>query len=647
MSIPLIPNVTISMSGKRLTIVKVDFKRDKAYLHDQFKDEFKSMSYRELRALVSNGDAEVEQKCLPGHLIDTPRTSRDLDEFYFRSAIVERVEKYLSQGMSVSEAIDKTRATDVEIATGKTLPVCSRRSINRHRAKEKIDRELLYSNHKGKGNRTPRYPERVKEITLQLIKDLYAVEHSRFPIRRLTDAINRTIQLEKVLPANQSVSTKYVRSVHKNDWHPDLDHKRLDPKKSKSQKAVAKNPIRPGAPLHRVEIDTVHLPFLVRDEHGIVDNLHLMVALDCETSMPLSWWLMRGKPTTDDTFSCLERALYSKAELLKKFGIKFDVDPYGGILHLYMDNGSENARPRLARVAICGTSPHWTEPHSGHRKPFVERFHRSLKETLETLPGCTRFNGKDGVRTDLAAKNDPLMSFNELEHWIARFLFESWPDQKLDRFITADYDIDLQLGDTPAKRWRHYEETMPIPSSPRRIDWFRTRFVPADGTLSAKTGLTWDTFKFKGENLLTLINQYGPSAKVKFYYNPFDYRFVFVPDKKTGEWLNLFNDKTNAKSAAYSFDQAKARIKAAKAMSEQSPAARAFQNDLLDKSLEKSTPKQHKQERKDFARQRNEDAAAQARAEQHPISPETNTYDDDTFISDDCIQTFKTHRKGK
>jgi len=634
---------TLTLWGKHMTIVKLDLKDDKVYLHESATNEFKAMSYRDLRAKLAKGEGEVDQKCIPGQLIDGPLSSTDLEEYYYRSAIVERVEEYVKQGMSVSQAIERARTTDITIATGKTLPVCSTRSIYRHRKAARINGELLFSSHKRKGNRMPRYPERVNEITIALIKDEYSKPFSRFSILKLTSAVNQVIRQEKLLPGNSGVSPKYVQSIHKKYIHPDLDYNRLDPKIAKSQRAIAKQRIRPGAPLHRVEIDTVHLPFLARDDEDIVDNLYLMVAIDCETSMPLSWWLMRGGPTTDDTFSCLGRAMYSKEEELKQHAIKFDVDPFGGILNLYMDNGPENARPRLANVAQVGISPHWTESNAGHRKPFIERFFRSLKEALETLPGCTRFNGKDGARTQ-AAEKDPLMSVDQIEHWILRFLFERWPHQKLDRFITAD--IDLNLGDTPCKRWRHYEATMPLPMAPRRSDWYRTRFVSETGTLSPKTGLTWDTFQFKGEHLPTLINQYGTNAKVTFYYNPHDYRFICVADKSTGKWLELVNDKTDANSPAYSFQQAKDRIKAAKAKGEDSPHAQAFDEDVINKSREKPTKKELQEQRKKEVRQRNQDDAAHARAERHPMPAEAKQQGDDTFICIDSIKKFKTHKKG-
>src|SRR5690606_10868761 len=131
---------------------------------------------------------------------------------------------------------------------------------------------------------------------------------------------------------------------------------------------------------------------------------------------------------------------------------------------------------------------------------------------------------KDGARTDEAMKDD-LLTLDELERWIVRWMYEEWVHRPLERFITADYyDTDEAPGITPATRWAYYEQNTSLPPPPDRERWIRMRYLTDERSLSAKTGLSIEGFRYRGEHLRQLIRQYGPDSQVTAYYNPSDYR---------------------------------------------------------------------------------------------------------------------------
>jgi putative transposase len=454
-----------------------------------------------------------------------------------------------------------------------------------------------------------------------------------------------TARAEAAITERQVLSRKFVKRIIVEHWHPDLDHQRLDIRVARSLKAVAKHRIRPGAPLNRVEIDTLHLPFLANSELGVVDNLHLMHAIDCETSMPLGWWLMLTKPNTEDTFACLERVLYPKTPLLKLMAINHSVDPYGTMLDLVWDNGSENSRQRMASLATIGISPIWVEVHAGHRKPFIERLNRSLKEALEALPGCTRYEGKDGARTE-AARSDPLLTVKELEHWIVRWFYEKWIHMPLDRFTTADYDLAEAPGTTPAERWKYYESTVVLPLSPPRHKWRALKFVEATRKLNAKTGVSWQNFDFRGANLKTLVLNYGSGATVKLRYNDYDYRTIEVLDKNSEQWLPLINAEVTSETPAFSYDEAKKRRKAARATHKPHPAATQFDDDYLDKIKQPKSARPTHAEQRASVHTTARTQEAIKRAESRPLSAgPTPELAPDTFVASDAIPNFTVHEK--
>ena len=648
MSIRLKVNDIIDTGGSKLVIMTLNTSQDQAICFEPATNTKKSMSIRELRQKLADGSAR--SSAAPptrGLLQEFNKDSPAYARFLFNQAAVKRLKDLIHHGKSTREAIKLAAETPIVLATGETAPMCSERQAYRLLKLSDENPIALMPTYTARGNRVPRYGTRMEEIALQEIEDHYAVKKSRITLSFLKEIITKKADAEGILPDGATVSRKYVRSILLNSWNSDVDHKRLDPRVAKSAKAVAKDRIRPGAPLNRVEIDTLHLPFLARDEHGIVDEILVMMAIDCETSYPLSWWMMRAKPTTDDTFSCLERAIYPKTELLKKLGIAFTVDPFGSIMNLILDNGQENSRHRLAALTAVGINPDWAPVNSGHRKPFIERLNRSLKEALQSLPGCTRFNGDDGKRT-AEAREDNLLTMGELEHWIVRWLFEVWANHPLDRFVTAHYDTDSELGITPALRWQTYEGMQVLPIPPQREDWRRVKFLTSRGKLSAKTGISSGTFTFRGINLVQLIHQYGPDCYVNYHYDPHDFRTVYVDDKETGAWIELINSEVGPNTPAYSFISAQARRKAIKNAHPASAITKNFSNDLIEKSTEKTSKRQLAENRRKETKERERSKQARSRADANPIiNHSAESAAKDMYIATDTIEKLVKHKKTK
>ena len=648
MTLRLRVNDVITYNGAEMVILKLNHGHDQVLFFTPATTANSSMSIKELRRELAEGVATSSAPAAAhGLLQDFEKQSPAFSQFLFNDAVVKHIKKLTHSGKTVRQAIIVAIETGITLVTGEIMPMCSTTQAYRLlRASNDVPIAIM-PNYSGRGNRTPRYGERMKEIALQEIEEHYAVKKSRITLPFLKEIVTRKARAEGILAVDQAVSKKYIKSILLGSWNPDRDYKRLDPRIAKSAKAVAKNRIVPGAPLNRVEIDGLHLPFLATNEERtkVLDDIWLLHAMDCDSSHPLGWWLTCARPTTDDTFSCLERAIFPKAELLKSMGVNFTVDPFGSIMNIVMDNGSENAKPRFACLTTIGSNPHWTAKDSGHEKPFIERGNGCLKVALEPLPGCTRFQGIDGKRTE-EAMNDDLMTINELERWIVRWLFEVWPNKPLERFITADYEIDKSLGLTPAERWVNYERTQSLPLCPAREDWDRLKFLTSSGSMSAKTGITHETFTFRGQNLHQLIHQYGPDCRVQFHYDPHDYRVIYVADKDTGKWVQLVNSEVRDATPAYSFDLAKQRRKEKRATYKGSPMREKFMDDLVHKATAKPTKKQAKENARKDALAEVRTKQAQVRADENPIkeySVPNPAFD--TYVTADRIEKLTKHKK--
>lgn len=641
-------NAVITINGASAMVQCLDLAIDSVVLFNLTTQQTSSMSIKELRYQLAIGEACMNTpQASRGLLRDFETNSLASARFKVNEAIVGVLKKSIARGMTPRAAIMAAREGPIVLATGETVMMCSIRQAYRLLKHSEDPRIALMPAYSLRGNRVPRCA-RMNEIILQVIDDEYNREKSRISLGSVRTIAQEKAKAEGIPEKDRRVSLKRVNSVMKKNWDPDREYNRLDQRVAKSLKAVAKERIKPGSPLNRVEIDAVCLPFILRgDGDGeFIEKVWLLHAIDCETSMPLGWRLLTVAPTTEDTFSCLEMSIYPKAELLRNMGIKFSVDPFGLIKNLILDNGPENSRVRLAGLTKVDINLQWTPVNSGHLKPFIERHNGSIKRALEMLPGCTRFNGKDGMRTEQAKVDANLLTKEELNHWIGRWKYEVWAHTPLDRFITAEYENDKYLGATPAERWINFEKSVCLPGCPTPKAWRTVRFIAAIGTLSHKTGIQHGTFEFKGKNLQILCDQYGRESLVEYHYNPHDFRIIYVPDKESGEWVELQNAEVGTTTPAYSFEEAKERRADKKAAHTPSPTIEQFTSDIVARSVGTQTKKQKRDAQRQAHNRQERERQAQARADENPMqepSPVDPSYD--TYVAEDAIEKLVKHKK--
>lgn len=638
----------ITIAEKDWVILDLKHREDQAVCYCAKTQKPSTMSIRELRRKLAWGEATSNAPAASrGLLQNFDKESPQFSKYLANVEIVNTIKKLVNDGNTRRQAILIATETGIKIASGETIPMCSPRQVYRLLKLGSEHQIGLMPNYPARGNRCPRYGERMAEITMEVIRDQYAQPKTQITLPFVTEIVTRKAHAEGILKLDEALSNKYILSVMKENWSSDLDYNRLDPRLAKSLKAVAKHRIKSGGPLDRVEIDTLHLPFKATLDGEKIENIWVMLAIDCGTSMPLAWWLMTASPTTDDTFSCLERAIYPKGELLKELGIDCTVDPYGSILNLVMDNGPEFSKDRMPALTALNVNLIWTAKDSGHEKPFVERLNRSIKEGLQSLPGCTRFNGKDGKRTEADMYED-LMEIKELNRWIGRWLYEFWPNKPLERFITADYEIDKDLGITPAERWTKSEELCSLPSSPYIEDWRRVKFLTAERKLSAKTGISFKGFTFRGKNLQLFIRQFGAETTVQIHYDPHDYRTIYVADKIDGSWKALVNDEVGRSTPAYSFDNASRKKTELRATHRSPEVFQNFKNDLVDRSIQKPTKKDVKEAARKHAKDDARTRKARSKAEENPL-PESTPLNpaSDTFVTPNASTKFVKHKKSE
>lgn len=606
--------------------------------------DFELISEAQLRQLIADETYVLEEKKPVGAVVSPKASPAALKRQLLSLQIVAHLERSIRAGDTPREAVKKLQLAGFRDADGTPIRLVSERTMFRWLKDKANGHKTLLPSFSHRGNRTARIDEAVTRVVLDLVETNYAKPKSRITLPAIASAAQRICRDSGLIPPKGRISVKLVRRIVTTRWNPDLDFRRLDPRIAKAAKAVAAVRIYAGCALQRVEMDTVHLPIVVRAHGKIHSNVYLMLAIDCATSMLLGWRLMLAAPTIADTLECLKCALLPKASRFAQLGIKAVVDPYGLFIELIVDNGPENAGEELERVATLGIIYVRLPANAPYLKPFVERFNRSLKEAIEGLPGSTRFDGKDGARTDAALSED-LMTPQELERFIVRWAFESWAHHPLGRFITESYHVDEHPGLTPAERWQYFErtESLPLPPRPSDIDALCYRTIKR--SLSPKTGVSLLGCRFKGPHLVRLIHEYGPDATVEVIYNPSDYRMVRVKSRDSNELLTLVNPEAPDDGPAYTFAEFRAErlFKQAKARElEDHPIKAEFERDRDEKVFGNPAGRAAKKARHKAVRKQQ----AVERAKKNPLPDTPPSSSSDIHIADDAIPSFAVARSA-
>ncbi|MGC3962659.1 MAG: Mu transposase C-terminal domain-containing protein [Rhodocyclaceae bacterium] len=499
---------------------------------------------------------------------------------------MRRIRDYQKR-LEVSFATAYQYAADAyrEEATPEADPFPPQSTMYRYRKRELAGLPVLRGN-KNKGNRSPRYSQEVINTICSLAELHYLVPQSRWTLVELVDSINRTVRAAGLLPAGcANISQKFIRNTFRRYVQANPDDDRMPRDEAVAGTAIAKQRIRAELPFERIEQDALHLPFVVKTPSGLSSQVWLDYAIDCCTGHPMGWCMVVGAPTDADSLACAEMYMAPvRLTRLAALGIDCRFAACGTPGLIVFDNGAEAKTWRIENLKKLGVDVKHCRARAGQEKPYIERLNRSLKEALTTLGGCTRFEGKDGVR-DPVKLGDPLMTLEELERWVVRWLYEDWIHQPLDR-LTWDVVLTESAvkGSTPAERWQHFESSCyAISLPPTRAEWLSALYEHDERTLNRKTGITLEGMNFKGDELPGLIHRLGDGQKVHVLYNPDDARFVYVNEGDDLPLVSLVNEHARPETPAFPFREAKERFKLEQSSIEVAPQAEKFRSDMHDK----------------------------------------------------------------
>lgn len=414
--------------------------------------------------------------------------------------------------------------------------------------------------------------------------DILCSQKSRWRMPEFVRLINDEAKVKGHIQPTQRISQRYVSKTLRKLGYIDIGSYRMAPKDVTAARSIGAERIQTNYPLERVEIDGLHLPFVVQTEHGVSSNVWCVHAIDVHTSMVLGWKIVIGNPSEDDGLDCIRSMLFPKKEAFQRLELSYDFDVFGTPSLIVSDNGAETKGERQDRLFTIGIDTEHCPARTPQKKPYIERLNLSLKQAIETLPGCTRMDGVDGRRAP-KDEGDTLMSLHELEQWVVRWYYEQWATTPLERHMFTN----PERGMTAQARWSYYSKesgyVMPLPVT--EDAWRKVTLVQTVRKLSSKTGITHEGMNYKGANLTYLVkNLYG--ARVNIYSDPRDYRFIYVDDGN--KLVTLVEEFVRPDTPAYSLAQEKERRSDLKKQHQRTEATQ-FQRDVWEKSQETKTQK--------------------------------------------------------
>lgn len=534
-------------------------------LFDAEKREARYDKYDDISARISEGSLVLHRKGMPRVSIAAQYDNPELhSKVRLLNDILRRIDAIRDQrGLSFNAAIPLARDAYLMENADKPLvrPFPSPATLYRAHTNQLLGLPVLKGD-KNKGNATARYSKDLVEFVKDVIEDQFLVTESKWTVLDLTRYVNREARRRGLHVASHAISRKFV-CARIDELTVDAEYERMDPLNRVAGKSFAKKRIRAAFPFARIEQDALHLPFVVVTPHGIARTVYLVLAIDVCTGYPVGWHLVVGSPREMDSLLCLEMYLTSaKGARFAELGIAHAPNIYGTPAQVIFDNGPETKGGRIVRLERLGMDVKHCKAKEAQGKPFIERLNRSLKEALQRLPGCTRFEGKDGKR-DPEALGDELMSVEALEKWIVGWLYKDWANTPLDRLRWDELLVDSVKGKTPLERLAYQTEEMgqPITLPPPRHEWMAALFEHQIRKLNAKTGISLEHgFRYNGEAMSYLLAKYGDRAELHVVYNPDDFRQVYVYEGNDLPLVPLTHEHVRPDTPAWTFAEAKARF---------------------------------------------------------------------------------------
>lgn len=303
--------------------------------------------------------------------------------------------------------------------------------------------------------------------------------------------------------------------------------------------------------LERIEMDAVHVNVGLKGENEkIVTQIIIYVVMDCHsrailgTHVQVAKYHGEKKKTGETKFGITQSIVHS---LQPKPNMSFDGGKYfwpmRGTGEVYVTDGGGPYASHVigGLITSAGGDQQITEPGSGYRKPYVERFFSTLRtQFLSVIPG---YMGKrtDGKQFDLPIHKHASVTLREFESLLANYL--------VTRYHQAPHKG--LMGLSPQKKWEKSinksTTALKVPDIGRLV---RRNIEPIPRTIQAHLGIQINNTFFNSKVLKSLFDMLTDKGDknpvVECIYTPLEPGHAWVKNPFGGKPIKL-NAKYNGK----------------------------------------------------------------------------------------------------
>ncbi|PZO17228.1 MAG: hypothetical protein DCE87_04675 [Betaproteobacteria bacterium] len=387
--------------------------------------------------------------------------------------------------------------------------------------------EGITPKHHKKGRPKVVLSEEVEQIIVSTLEENLSKHYIR--IKELHQIINQKLE-EKGF--EERLSYDQVRYyVNLQPWDKRVLAK-FDPRTRRSVGSMRQKSYETDLPYQRIEMDCTQLDvFVTQPLSSAPIRPWVCVAIDVATGFPLATEISLHTPDTVQVLKTLERAMYGYTqEEFDKYGVINRIEYMGRPQTLVIDNGSEFRSESFSSITTFGIAVEYNPAYSPYRKPFVERFNRSLKDFTSSLPGSTRGPKTTNARpqTELGMKT-AIIDFSELKMLITRFVFDDYSMRSLDRHVIGSVAKGEDYGFSPAERLVRLQKEMIALEPITMQDMANARMIKETRTTD-RGGITFEKCKYSSSEYAVLYSKLGPGVKVEILYDPIDCTYIDVID---------------------------------------------------------------------------------------------------------------------
>ena len=276
----------------------------------------------------------------------------------------------------------------------------------------------------------------------------------------------------------------------------------------------------------RIEVDAVHLNIGLRNEDGsYIGRVIVFFAIDVYSRAILGYSMVYGESPGESAQAVLE--LFKHVVTPKKHNGNFVNEWYTvpNIRHIHADNGAAFTSEMVVRAAhMINAKIHHSESRKSQRRPFIERFNRTLRGQFMTkLPG---YLGKrmDDSNFGMTLEQTAVLTVSDFTRYLEEYIVDVYhqnPHKGLG-------------GRTPAQVVEQADNTFFRAKLPNLARLESLMGAVKTRTIQATHGIQIDNIKFHSSELnqyrLQLSNSSKSSGavKVEFIYNPSDISQITV-----------------------------------------------------------------------------------------------------------------------